>query len=171
MRDNGLSIQEIVDNVLKKPAFGFEGYNPKPVVKDLLPVKTHVRAKAKRRMFCEEASRAKDKVPAADKYQTAIDWSKDPETRTIKFYSDRRRMVADEIIHKSKHPEKTSPGPTGYNHYDGWQKTLKKIPGNYKQKDDRITFVSETGWKANQTPGFKYPSVDLVSTSTTSIKD
>ena len=57
IRDGNLTIKDIVDNVLKKPAFGFEGYNPKPVVKDLLPVHTHVRAKAKRRMFCEEASR------------------------------------------------------------------------------------------------------------------
>ena len=78
LRDNSLSIQDIVDNVLKKPAFGFENYNPKAVVKDLLPVHTHVRAKAKRRMFCEEASRAKDKVPAPTKYQSAIDWHKDP---------------------------------------------------------------------------------------------
>ena len=58
----------MVDNVLKKPTFGFEGYNPKAMVKDLLPVNTHVRAKSKRRFFTDEASKAKDKVPAADKY-------------------------------------------------------------------------------------------------------
>ena len=27
--DMGLSLQDIVDNVLKKPAFGFSNYNPK----------------------------------------------------------------------------------------------------------------------------------------------
>ena len=37
--DMGLSIQDIVDNVLKKPTFGFPNYEPKAVVKDLLPVK------------------------------------------------------------------------------------------------------------------------------------
>ena len=65
---HNLTVTNVVDIVLRKPAFGFEGYNPKAVVKDLLPVNTHVRAKAKRRMFCEEAIKAKDKVPAADKY-------------------------------------------------------------------------------------------------------
>ena len=141
MRDNNLTIQDIVDNVLKKPAFGFEGYNPKAVVKDLLPVKTHAPVKAKRRMFCEEASRAKDKVPSPTKYQSAIDWNKNPTSRNIKFYSDARMMVADEIIKKSKNPAKTSPGPTGHDHYDAWKKTLKKVPGNYKNNDARITFV------------------------------
>ena len=163
VRDNGLSVQDIVDSVLKKPVFGFEGYNPKPVVKDLLPVHTHVRAKAKRRMFCEEASRAKDKVPAANKYQSEIDWSKDPETRNIKFYSSKRDTIADEIIKKSKNPAKTSPGPAGYNDYNSWKYSKPKITGEYKPRDSRITFVSETGWAAAQTPGFKYPAIDLVS--------
>lgn len=47
MRKNqhNLTISNIVENVLKKPAFGFEGYNPKAMVKDLLPVNTHVRGK------------------------------------------------------------------------------------------------------------------------------
>ena len=53
---------------MKKQAFGIDIYEPKPVVKDLLPVHTHVRAKGKRRMFCEEASRAKDVVPSPSKY-------------------------------------------------------------------------------------------------------
>ena len=163
MRDANLTIQDIVDNVLKKPAFGFEGYNPKATVKDLLTVHTHVRAKAKRRMFCEEASRAKDKVPAPSKYQSAIDWNKDPESRNIKFYSDARKTIADEIIHKSKNPAKTSPGPTGYSHYDGWKSTLPKPHGNFKLKEDRVTFVQSSKWTADQTPGYKYQAIDLVS--------
>ena len=114
MRETNLSIQDIVDSMLKKQAFGMDDYNPKPVVKDLLPVHTHVRGKAKRRMFCEEASRQKDKIPAANKYQSAIDWNKDPTTRNLKFYRDARKTVADEIIHKSKFPEKSSPGPAGH---------------------------------------------------------
>jgi hypothetical protein len=95
-------VQDIVDNVLRKHAFGFEGYNPKAVVKDLLPVKTHVRDKSKRRMFCEEASRRHDKIPAPSKYQQSIDWEKDPESRNIKFYKSARITVADEIIARSK---------------------------------------------------------------------
>ena len=162
---HNLTIQDIVDNVLKKPVFGFDGYNPKATVKDLLPVNTHVRAKAKRRMFCEEASKIADKVPAADKYQSSIDWHKDPVSRNIKFYSNKRNMIADDIIHKSKNPAKTSPGPTGYNHYDGWKATLKKTPGNYKKKEDRITFVQEVTWHAHQTPGMKWQYVNLVSAS------
>ena len=126
---------------MKKPTFGFEGYNPKALVKDLLPVHTHVRAKSKRRMFCEEASRAKDKVPAADKYQSAIDWNKDPESRNYRFTRSSRDMVADEIIKRARNPAKTSPGPAGYDHYDSWKKSLKKEPGTYKPKDGRITFV------------------------------
>ena len=133
------------------------------MVKDLLPVNTHVKAKSKRRMFCEEASKLKDKVPASSKYQTAIDWSKDPNSRTIKFYKDKRETVADVIIKKSKNPAKTSPGPAGYDHYDGWKKTQKKVGGTQTQNEKRITFVQESKWKANQSPGFKYPSVDLVS--------
>ena len=56
-RDPNITIKDVVDNVLKKPAFGMEDYNPKAMVKDLLPVHTHVRAKGKRKMFCEEAAK------------------------------------------------------------------------------------------------------------------
>ena len=110
--------------MLKKPVFGFEGYNPKAKVKDLLPVNTHVRANSKRNTFCDDAIKAKDKVPACDKYQTMIDWTKNPTSRNIRFGKDRRNTIADEIMHKSKMPEKTSPGPAGYDHYDGWKSTL-----------------------------------------------
>ena len=87
---------------------------------------THVRAKSKRRTFVEEASRQKDKVPACNKYQSAIDWHKNPESRNIKFYRDKRMMVADEIYKKSKEPAKTTPGPAGYSAHDAWRYTLKK---------------------------------------------
>lgn len=162
-RDPDLTVQDIVDSVLRKQAFGFEGYNPKAVVRDLIPVHTHVKNKSKRRMFCEEASRAKDKIPAPSKYQTAIDWTKSPETRTAKFFTDKRKTVADEIIHKSRFKEKSSPGPAGYKDYQSWKYTLTKNSPNYKQKEDRVTFVQESGWKAEQSPGYKYPTIDLVS--------
>ena len=114
-------------------------------------------------MFCEEASLAKDKVPSMTKYQTAIDWNKDPVSRNIKFYKNERRTNADEIIHKAKQPEKTSPGPAAYSSHDGWQKTLAKIGGTMRIKEDKITFVQERKWFADQSPGNKYPSIDLVS--------
>ena len=142
-RDHGLSIQEIVDNVLKKPAFGFEGYNPKAKVKDLLPVHTHVKGNSKRNTFCDDAIKAKDKVPSSDKYQTMLDWNKYPTSRNIKFYRDKRNMIAEEIIHKSKNPAKTSPGPAGYDHYDGWKSTLASPHGTTKIKESRITFMKE----------------------------
>jgi len=50
-------------------------------------------------------------------------------------------MIADDIIKKSENKAKTSPGPTGYDHYDGWKATLKKTPGNYKKNEARITFT------------------------------
>ena len=36
-----LTVRDIVDNVLRVPAFGFQGYNPKATVKDMLPVEAH----------------------------------------------------------------------------------------------------------------------------------
>lgn len=109
-----------MDNVLKKPVFGFEGYNPKPEFKDMMPINGTLRAKAKRNTFCDDAIKVKDKVPSSDKYFTMLDWSKNPTSRNIKFYTDKRNMIAEEIIHKSKKPEKTSPGPAEYDHYEGW---------------------------------------------------
>ena len=162
-RDPSLTVQDIIDNMLRKQAFGIDDYNPKATVKDLLPVHTHVRAKQKRRMFCEEASLAKDKVPAPTKYQTAIDWAKDPVSRNIKFYRNERRVIADEIMHKAKQPEKTTPGPAAFSSQEGWEFTKGKPHGTTKIKEDIITFVQERKWFADQTPGFKYPSIDLVS--------
>lgn len=36
-----ITVKEIVDNLLHKPAFGFENYNPKPTHKDLIPPISH----------------------------------------------------------------------------------------------------------------------------------
>ena len=75
-RDPTLTVKDVVDSMVKKETFGIPNYNPKPVVKDLLPARHHVKAKAKRIMFCEEASKRADKVPAPSRYQSAIDWEK-----------------------------------------------------------------------------------------------
>jgi len=42
-------------------------------------------------MFTEDAIKAKSVVPASTKYQTALDWKKDPVSRNIKFYKNERR--------------------------------------------------------------------------------
>lgn len=76
-------------------------------------------------------------------------------------------MIAEEIIHKSKNPAKTSPGPAGYDHYDGWKNTLASPHGTTKIKENRITFVQEQEWHGEQSPPAKYPSIDTVSKSFT----
>ena len=50
-----LTVRDVVDNVLRVPAFGFGGYNPKASVRDLIPAETHRQQRSKRRMFAEEA--------------------------------------------------------------------------------------------------------------------
>ena len=72
-------------------------------------------------MFCEEASKRADKVPAPSRYQSAVDWEKNPSTRTIKFYKDWRHMVADVIVYNAKQPEKTSPGAAAYDNGEAWK--------------------------------------------------
>ena len=52
-------------------------------------------------MFAEEASDIKSFVPGSPKYQSEIDWHKSPSTLTAKFFSTKRRTIADEITHKS----------------------------------------------------------------------
>ena len=164
IRDHDISIQDVIDCVLKKPAFGFDQYEPTPTHKYTFPVKTHVAAKAKRRMFCEEASKRADKIPAATKYQSAIDWNKNPESRNYKFNKTDRDTIADTIIKKSKKPEKCSPGPAAYNSYDNWKYNLAKPHGQYLQnKEKRITFMETQVWYAEQTPHMKYPDINPVS--------
>ena len=140
-RDNELTVKDVVDGILNKQPWGMEGYNPKPVVKDMLPARHHVKAKARRIMFCEEASMLKDKVPAPSRYQEAIDWKKNPTSRNIRFATDWRHMIADVIVHNAKKPEKTSPGPTAYDDHDAWKYKQKKNIPNYDQRDERITFM------------------------------
>ena len=119
-------------------------------MKDLLPVKVNKLSKTKRKMFCELAQKAKDFVPAADKYQSDIDWNKSPVSRNYKFSKEPRLTVADEIKKKSEKKEKCSPGPVAYNEYDAWRnKVSPKTKGSYKFNESRITFVSERSWFAN----------------------
>ena len=48
-----LTVKDVVDNVLRIPAFGFTGYNPKASVRDLIPAETHRQPKSVRRTFAE----------------------------------------------------------------------------------------------------------------------
>ena len=150
--------------MLKKPVFGFEGYNPKAKVKDLLPVHSHTKANAKRNTFCDDAIKMKDKVPSSDRYHSMLEWTKNPTSRNYRFGKDGRNMIAEEIIHKSKNPAKTSPGPAGYDHYDNWKSQLASPHGTSKFKESRITFCQEQEWHGEQSPPSKYPSIDPVST-------
>ena len=100
-------------------------------------------------MFCEEASKIKDKVPASSKYQSMIDWSKDPESRTIRFTKSKRETVADVITKKGEKKEKSTPGPAGHDQYEAWKKTLGKVSGTLKIKEKRISFVQESSSLAN----------------------
>ena len=114
-------------------------------------------------MFAEEAQVAKNFVPGSPKYQSEIDWHKQPETRTAKFFTTKRRTIADDISHKSQWKEKSTPGCNLYKNEAAWKFTKGKLKGNFTNKEDRVTFVQESGWKADQTPGLKYTAIDLVS--------
>lgn len=68
-KDRGnLTVTNIVDSLLNKPAFGFEGYNPKPTHKDLLKPKNFFQAKSKRTTFVDEIGIRKAHIPASTKY-------------------------------------------------------------------------------------------------------
>lgn len=75
-----LSVNEVVDLVLNKPAFGFEGYRPKPTHKDLIQSPSFKQAKQKRITFAGEAANAKAGIPASSKYANQIDWALKPAT-------------------------------------------------------------------------------------------
>ena len=109
-----LTVQDMVDNVLRKPAFGFEGYTIKPTHKDMVPIRGHKAGKMKRRTFVEEIPLKKQFIPASNKYQTAADWTKNPVSQTARFFQMKRYTQADEIFVKAKKPEKTTPGPFAY---------------------------------------------------------
>ena len=159
-------MKEIVDNLLHKPAFGFEGYNPKPTHKDLIASTSHKQPKQKRTTFAEEIGIQKGFVPPSTKYQTELDWAKNPSTRTGKFFTTKRYTIAGEIEKRSKKPEKTSPGPVAYQFEDAKDRVLSRSPSAVKQLEQRITFTHEREWFAQQTPGYSHTKVEPVSLDT-----
>ena len=58
-------------------------------------------------------------------------------------------MIADVILHNAKNPEKTSPGPAGYSNGEAWEYTQPNTCPNFKQKEDRVTFMQTQTWYAN----------------------
>ena len=160
---NSLTVRDVVDCVLKIPAFGFDGYNPKASVRDLIPTETHRQPKSKRITFAEESQKAHSYVPGAGKYHTAHDWAKAPSTRTAKFFVTKRRTQADDIAHANQFKEKSSPSCNLYDNAAAWKYTKGKIKGTQTNNDARVTFVQESGWKAVQSPGNKFTTVDPVS--------
>lgn len=147
-KDREISVKEIVDNLLHKPAFGFEGYYPKPTHKDLIAPTSHKQPKQKRTTFAEEIGIQKGFVPASTKYQTTLDWAKDPSTRTQKFFTTKRYTIAGEIEKRSKKPEKTTPGPFAYKTAESKDYVMSRSPSAVKVNEQRITFTHEREWFA-----------------------
>ena len=97
-----LTIDEIVNSILKKPAFGFAEYKPRNLVSNNLhPGPSNGLGKQKRTMFCEEVARAKTGIPEPTKYFKPIDWTVNPETKPVKMFKAKRRTIAEEITHKA----------------------------------------------------------------------
>ena len=116
-------MKDVVDNVLRVPAFGFTGYNPKASVRDLIPAETHRQPKSVRRTFAVEHSDQKKFVPGSPMYHSEHNWEKSPSTKTAKFFVTKRRTIADEIEHKSTFKEKSVPGCGDYKHDAAWKFT------------------------------------------------
>ena len=144
-----LTIDEIVNSILKKPAFGFAEYKPRNLVSNNLhPGPSNGLGKQKRTMFCEEVARAKTGIPEPTKYFKPIDWTANPETKPVKMFKAKRRTIAEEISHKAQWKEKTTPGPTGYEEYLAWKYTQPspREGGTIRSKDPRTTFTAEREW-------------------------
>ena len=101
--------------------FAHEFYSPPKNEKNLVAPKAHKVPKQKRPAFTDEESKAKNWVPSAY-YKTVTEWNTRIPKNTGKFKRAPRRTVADEIIHNSKFPEKTSPGANAYNQ-EAWKKS------------------------------------------------
>ena len=95
----------------------------------------------------------------------AIDWAKNPSTNTAKFFTSARYTIADEIIKRSKKPERTTPGPFAYKNDTTLDYTKGKSKAFVEVKDERITFCDERSWFSKQTPGFSHYKIEPVSES------
>lgn len=79
---------------------------------------------------------------------------------TQKIGKEKGQSYLEQIIHKSKSPHKSVPGPQ-YEINSSFLKTIPKIKGGEKVTDDRTHWIDETIHKANWTPGFKFNDVDV----------
>ena len=160
---NNLTVQTMVNSILRVPPFGFQGYNPKSTSKDLIKPISWGTSKQKRTTFCEEIAKKKAHVPAANKYSTMADWTKDKSLVSPVFSKSPRTVIADEIAKKNACKEKSSPGIGHYDDHKAYKVVSPRTIGNFKQNTDRTTFTIESQWYGMQTPGHKYKDIPLVS--------
>jgi hypothetical protein len=108
-----------MDNFMKKEEFGIPLYEPKAMVKDLLPVHTHAFVKKKREFFTTQAARENQWVPGADTYHKKedYDWGLVSKNRFSKFKCNKRTTIAGELEIKHSKLETSSPGPCKYDNH------------------------------------------------------
>jgi hypothetical protein len=107
-------------------------------------------------------------VPSPDKYNLTTNWA----TKKIKHEQKANKAPVNsfitQIYHKAKSPEKRAPSPTRYKKAEAWANTSLKaamrVTGGEKLLEERTTYLAEVVSMANETPGPKYPNMDLVST-------
>ena len=123
-----VSIEDVVKSNMKKPAFGFDFYNPPKVERAYLQARIVQIGKAKLPNFAEIEAKRKSFVPGPPNYNTTLDWSKDNiKGNRGRFLKSPRMTIAQEII---KNKDKGTPSP---GQYDSLQwKNHERVIGNFK---------------------------------------
>lgn len=160
-----LDLSQTVDLILKRPAFGIESYSPENRPDHLVSPRMFKQQKYKRETFVVSVPKLTARNPAVGKYDTCYDWKTMRPDFNQKMAKAKVNSFVDQIFHKSKSPEKSSPSPTAYKNLESWRHTDKgrRVPGTIKFHEARTTFVVEKEDQANLTPGFKYNAPPLVS--------
>ena len=69
--------------------------------------------------------------------------------------------IADEIIHNSQYPEKTSPGVATYNIDKSHKKILPEATFSPKVTDRKYNYFDESVYDSTKTPAAKYKAINL----------
>lgn len=150
---------------LKKEEFGIPLYNPKAMVRDLIPVETHQYAKTKREFFTDQAIKDNKWCPGVGHNfnEKDTDWTKNPSFKYSKFRSAKRITIAGELEIKNARKETTSPGPAGYDHGNQKLKNMNKTAvGCYQLNEQRKDEQYRVRRLSLQEPG-KYKDIEPVS--------
>lgn len=96
--------------------------------------------RTKKESFIAEMCRRKAFIiNGPDKYSNIQNWENNLPKRNGMFFRTQRRTIADDIIHKSKKVETSTPGIGKYNP-EAWRAEKKvKVKGFYDLKEERIT--------------------------------